>query len=56
MKKPQLHTSEAVAFVLRLAVSETLSATPLLVSLTQGDNSFYIFLPCYNPYNISPLF
>ena len=42
MKKPQLHTSEAVAFVLRLAVSETLSATPLLVSLTQGDNSLYI--------------
>ena len=26
-------------------LNETLSATPLLVSLIQGDNNFFIFLP-----------
>ena len=35
--------------------NSTLSATSLLVSLTQGDNSFFIFLPWHNPYNIPPL-
>ena len=32
-----------------LTFNETLSATPLLVSLKQGDNSFDIFLSWHNP-------
>ncbi len=42
-------------FMYCLGFNETLSEALPLVSLTQGDNIFYIFLPWHNPYNIPPL-
>ena len=50
-----INLSRFLMFMYCLGFNETLSEALPLVSLTQGDNSFYIFLPYYNLYNIAPL-